>query len=101
MPRKRNERRQPHGSAWHWKQTDCWYYTLPNTKKRVALFDEQGQRIRGKENKPAAEMALARDEIFGPLLSVLRVRSLDEAIETVNASPFGAVAKPSVRSSSR
>jgi len=27
MGRKRKQRRQPHGSAWHWKQTDCWYYT--------------------------------------------------------------------------
>ena len=26
MGRKRT-RRQPHGSAWYWKQTGCWYYT--------------------------------------------------------------------------
>ncbi len=50
MGRKRT-RRQGHGLAWHWKQTDCWYYTLPGTKKRLPLFDEDGQRIRGKENK--------------------------------------------------
>lgn len=29
MGRKRKQRRQQHGSAWHWKQTDCWYYTMP------------------------------------------------------------------------
>jgi hypothetical protein len=23
------------GSAWHWKQTDCWGYTPPGTKQRV------------------------------------------------------------------
>ena len=57
------KRRQSHGFAWHWKQTDCWYYTLPGTKKRVPLFDEQGQRIRGKESKEAAEIALARDRV--------------------------------------
>ncbi|MEI2712665.1 MAG: CoA-acylating methylmalonate-semialdehyde dehydrogenase [Nocardioides sp.] len=34
-------------------------------------------------------MALYDDEIFGPVLSVLRVGSLDEAIEVVNASPYG------------
>ncbi|MGE0606201.1 MAG: CoA-acylating methylmalonate-semialdehyde dehydrogenase [Pirellulales bacterium] len=34
-------------------------------------------------------MSIAREEIFGPVLSVLRVRSLDEAITTVNASPLG------------
>ena len=44
MGRKAKQRRQSHGSAWHWIQTDCWYYTLPCTKKRVANFDEQGER---------------------------------------------------------
>ena len=56
MGRRRKQRRQPHGSAWLWKQTDCWYYTQPGTKKRVSLFDEDGQRIRGKANKEAAEL---------------------------------------------
>ena len=35
------------------------------------------------------EMTIARDEIFGPVLSVMRVDTLDEAIELVNRSPFG------------
>jgi hypothetical protein len=34
MGRKRT-RRQQHGSAWHWQQTDCWYFTLPGTKNRL------------------------------------------------------------------
>ena len=55
MRRKRKQRRQPHGSAWHWKQTDSWYFTQPGAKKRVALFDEDGQRIRGKENASLEE----------------------------------------------
>lgn len=63
MGRKANKRRQSHGSAWHWRQTDCWYYTMPGSKKRVALFDEEGQRIRGKENKELAEVALARERL--------------------------------------
>jgi len=63
MGRRRKQRRQPHGSAWLWKQTDCWYYTQPGTKKRVSLFDEDGQRIRGKANKEAAELALAREKL--------------------------------------
>jgi hypothetical protein len=33
---------------------------LPGTKKRVPLFDEDGQRIRGKDNKQFAQLALAR-----------------------------------------
>jgi len=35
------------------------------------------------------EMEAWREEIFGPVLSVLRVDSLDDAIETVNSSRFG------------
>jgi len=35
------------------------------------------------------EMDVAREEIFGPVLSVIAVGSLDEAIEVVNASRFG------------
>jgi len=35
------------------------------------------------------EMTIAKDEIFGPVLSVIRVKTLDEAIELVNRSPFG------------
>ncbi len=63
MGRNRKQRRQQHGSAWHWKQTDCWYYTLPGTKKRMPLFDENGERIRGKGNQEAAEMALAKAKV--------------------------------------
>ena len=35
------------------------------------------------------EMTIAREEIFGPVLSVIRVKTLDEAIQLVNRSPFG------------
>ena len=63
MGRKRKKRRQSHGSAWHWSQTDCWYYTMPGTKKRMPLFDESGERVRGKENKETAEVALAKEKL--------------------------------------
>jgi malonate-semialdehyde dehydrogenase (acetylating)/methylmalonate-semialdehyde dehydrogenase len=35
------------------------------------------------------EMSVYTDEIFGPVLSVLRVPNLDAAIELVNANPYG------------
>jgi malonate-semialdehyde dehydrogenase (acetylating)/methylmalonate-semialdehyde dehydrogenase len=35
------------------------------------------------------DMTIGREEIFGPVLSVMRVNTLDEAIELVNRSPFG------------
>lgn len=35
------------------------------------------------------EMKIAREEIFGPVMSVIRARNLDEAIQMCNSSPFG------------
>ncbi len=52
-------------AARHWQQTDCWYYTPLGTKTRVPLLDEIGKQIRGKDNRPAAELALARVKVSG------------------------------------
>jgi malonate-semialdehyde dehydrogenase (acetylating)/methylmalonate-semialdehyde dehydrogenase len=35
------------------------------------------------------EMTIAKEEIFGPVLSVIRMKTLDDAINLVNQSPFG------------
>jgi malonate-semialdehyde dehydrogenase (acetylating)/methylmalonate-semialdehyde dehydrogenase len=35
------------------------------------------------------EMTIAREEIFGPVLSVIRVDTLEDALKLVNSSPFG------------
>jgi len=70
MGRPRKQRRNSHGSAWHWKQTDCWYYTLPGTKKRMPLFDEAGNRIRGVGSEAIAEHALARAKLSGEMQSI-------------------------------
>ena len=37
----------------------------------------------------ATDMPAYREEIFGPVLAVLRARTLDEAIALVNANPYG------------
>ena len=37
-------------------------------------------------------MTMAREEIFGPVLSVMRADSLDEAIETIDQVPYGNMA---------
>jgi malonate-semialdehyde dehydrogenase (acetylating)/methylmalonate-semialdehyde dehydrogenase len=78
--------------------------------KRVAGYIDKGVAegavplCDGRQSKPATdgfflgptifdhvtpEMAIAREEIFGPVLSVIRVKTLVEAIELVNRSPFG------------
>jgi aldehyde dehydrogenase (NAD+) len=38
------------------------------------------------------EMAIAREEIFGPVLSVLRFSDIDDLIRRANATPFGLAA---------
>ena len=40
-------------------------------------------------NNVTAKMRVAREEIFGPVLSVMHVDSLDEAIALVNSDPHG------------
>jgi aldehyde dehydrogenase (NAD+) len=35
------------------------------------------------------DMVIAREEIFGPVLSVLRVSNVEQAVEVVNASGYG------------
>jgi malonate-semialdehyde dehydrogenase (acetylating)/methylmalonate-semialdehyde dehydrogenase len=40
-------------------------------------------------DRVSTSMQVYRDEIFGPVLSVLRVDDLDQAIALVNANPYG------------
>jgi malonate-semialdehyde dehydrogenase (acetylating) / methylmalonate-semialdehyde dehydrogenase len=40
-------------------------------------------------DKVTPQMSIYTDEIFGPVLSVLRVSSYDEAVSLVNANPYG------------
>lgn len=63
------------------------------------VLDGRGQKVVGCEDgyflgatlfdhvKPG--MSIYRDEIFGPVLVVLRARTLEEAIAIVNANPYG------------
>ncbi len=63
------------------------------------LLDGRHVRVEGFEDgyfvgptvfdQVTPEMRLAQEELFGPVLSVSNVASLQEAIERINASPFG------------
>ncbi len=61
------------------------------------LLDGRGVKLRGFvgptifDNVPP-ESALAMEEIFGPVLSILRVDTLDDAIEVTHRSPYGNMA---------
>lgn len=63
------------------------------------LVDGRGAVVEGKENgtyvgptvidyvKP--EMSVAREEIFGPVISIMRTNTVDEALAIENANPYG------------
>jgi malonate-semialdehyde dehydrogenase (acetylating) / methylmalonate-semialdehyde dehydrogenase len=63
------------------------------------VLDGRGVQVPGHENgffvgptifdQVSPDMTIYRDEIFGPVLIVLRARSLDEAIAIVNRNPYG------------
>src|SRR5205823_3818490 len=40
-----------------------------------------------EDTRPDAE--IARSEVFGPVLSVMRVKTIDDAIDYINASAYG------------
>ncbi|GAB3581065.1 CoA-acylating methylmalonate-semialdehyde dehydrogenase [Calidifontibacter terrae] len=40
-------------------------------------------------DKVTSDMSIYTDEIFGPVLSVVRVQSYDEGLDLINASPYG------------
>ncbi len=63
------------------------------------LVDGRKAKVEGKENgtyvgptvidhvKP--EMSVAREEIFGPVISIMRTNTVDEALAIENANPYG------------
>ncbi len=63
------------------------------------VVDGRGLKVPGSENgfflgptlfdRVTTDMTIYKDEIFGPVLIVLRVESLDEAIALVNKNPYG------------
>ncbi|HZL03879.1 MAG TPA: CoA-acylating methylmalonate-semialdehyde dehydrogenase, partial [Coriobacteriia bacterium] len=65
----------------------------------VAIVDGRDVTVKGYENgffvgptildNVTTDMEAYRDEVFGPLLVIMRVDSFDEALELVNSSPFG------------
>jgi malonate-semialdehyde dehydrogenase (acetylating)/methylmalonate-semialdehyde dehydrogenase len=62
------------------------------------VLDGRGLKISGHEDgfflgaslfdRVKPDMAIYKDEIFGPVLVVLRVKTLDEAIALINANPY-------------
>ncbi len=63
------------------------------------LVDGRGATVDGKEGGTyvgptvidyvTPEMSVAREEIFGPVISIMRTKTLDEAIKIENENPYG------------
>ena len=63
------------------------------------VVDGRGQQVDGRQDgfwlgptlfdRVRPDMSIYTDEIFGPVLSVLRVPSYDAALELVNSNPYG------------
>ena len=75
------------------------FITEAETQGAKVLVDGRGVTVAGQEEgtfvgptvidfvKP--EMAVAREEIFGPVISIIRTKTVDEALAIENASPYG------------
>ncbi|MDP4217622.1 MAG: CoA-acylating methylmalonate-semialdehyde dehydrogenase [Bacteroidota bacterium] len=75
------------------------YITEAEQQGARILVDGRGAKVAGKENgtyvgptvidhvQPG--MAVAVEEIFGPVISIMRVDTLDEALEIENSSSYG------------
>jgi malonate-semialdehyde dehydrogenase (acetylating)/methylmalonate-semialdehyde dehydrogenase len=75
------------------------YITEAESAGAKILVDGRGVTVTGKENGTyvgptvidyvTPDMAIANEEVFGPVISILRTNTLDEALVIENASPYG------------
>jgi malonate-semialdehyde dehydrogenase (acetylating)/methylmalonate-semialdehyde dehydrogenase len=75
------------------------YITEAEKEGAVVLVDGRHAQVEGKADgyyigptvidHVQPEMAVAREEIFGPVISILRAGSLEEALAIENANPYG------------
>ncbi|MDQ3426541.1 MAG: CoA-acylating methylmalonate-semialdehyde dehydrogenase, partial [Gemmatimonadota bacterium] len=75
------------------------YITEAEREGATVLVDGRGAEVAGKEggyyigptvlDHVRPEMRIAREEVFGPVLAIVRSRDLDEALAVENASPYG------------
>ena len=75
------------------------YITEAEQQGAKILVDGRGAKVEGKEqgtyvgptviDHVRPDMSVATEEIFGPVISIMRVDTLDEALAIENASPYG------------
>ncbi|WP_312765469.1 CoA-acylating methylmalonate-semialdehyde dehydrogenase [Epilithonimonas sp.] len=75
------------------------YITQAEKDGAKILLDGRNYKVEGKENGyyvgptiidfVTPEMSVATEEIFGPVISIIRSRNIDEALKIENANPYG------------
>jgi malonate-semialdehyde dehydrogenase (acetylating)/methylmalonate-semialdehyde dehydrogenase len=75
------------------------YITEAESQGAKILVDGRNTKVKGRENgtyvgptvidhvKP--DMSVATEEIFGPVVSIMRTKTVDEALAIENANPYG------------
>lgn len=63
------------------------------------LVDGRNSKVKGKENgtyvgptvidNVTPDMAIAKEEVFGPVIAIMRTKTVDEAIAIENSNPYG------------
>jgi malonate-semialdehyde dehydrogenase (acetylating)/methylmalonate-semialdehyde dehydrogenase len=75
------------------------YITQAEKDGAKILVDGRNYKVDGKENGTyvgptvidfvTTEMSVAKEEIFGPVISIIRTNTVDEALAIENANPYG------------
>ena len=75
------------------------YITEAEAQGAKILVDGRNAKVAGKENGTyvgptvidfvTPEMSVAKEEIFGPVISIMRTKTVDEALAIENANPYG------------
>jgi malonate-semialdehyde dehydrogenase (acetylating) / methylmalonate-semialdehyde dehydrogenase len=75
------------------------YITEAENNGAKILLDGRNTKVEGKENGTyvgptvidfvTPQMSVATEEIFGPVISILRTNTVDEALAIENANPYG------------
>jgi len=75
------------------------YITQAEKDGAKILLDGRNYKVEGKENGyyvgptiidfVTPDMSVATEEIFGPVISIIRSRNIDEALKIENANPYG------------
>src|SRR5215217_6756406 len=75
------------------------YITEAEQQGAKVLLDGRGAKVAGKEegsyvgptviDHVQSNMAIAKEEVFGPVISIMRTKTVDEALAIENANPYG------------